>query len=129
MTYFQAYLLTRLDSFNAFFAGGVVLGVIILAVSACSLFWEGGKYKKYQSMVVLLGFCFIMVFSLLRVLTPTTKEAAFIYIAPAIINNQDVQKAIKKLPEFSGLGLEYLSEVLKEEIKDAKQQIKKFKEK
>ena len=125
MTYFQAYLLTRLDSFNGLFVGGIMLGVLILTLSTCPLFSEGEKYKKYQTKLVASGFCFLMIFSLLKALIPTTKEAAFIYIAPAIINNQDVQKTIKKLPELSGLGLEYLSEILKEEVRDTKQEINK----
>ena len=45
---------------------------------------------------------------------------AFIYIAPAIVNNKDVQKTIQKIPEFSGLGLEYINELLKTKIDEIK---------
>ena len=61
---------------------------------------------------------------LLKTLIPTTKEMAFIYIAPAIVNNKDVQKTIQKIPELSGLGLEYLTETLKGEINEVKGEVK-----
>ena len=41
---------------------------------------------------------------------------AFIYIAPAIVNNKDIQETFKQMPELTNLGLEYLKETLKEKI-------------
>lgn len=51
-------------------------------------------------------------------LLPTTKQAAFIFIAPQIIENGDVKDTFKNIPELSKLGTEYLKEILKEKIDD-----------
>ena len=121
MTYFQAYLLTRLDAFGNLFRAGILIGILVCFISLC-ISMEKCKWEKN---LTLKGMLIFALFALLKTLTPTTKEAAFIYIAPAIVNNQDVQKTIKKIPELSGLGLEYLGEVLKEKAKEEiKQQIK-----
>lgn len=133
MTYFQAYVLTRLDGLLDLFSTFEVISGIFLVLCGFFCFvsviaesdWEGFKPGRKKAIYIakcLIG-CFIIC-SFLKALTPTTKEAAFIYIAPAIVNNQDIQKTIKKVPELSGLGLEYLGEVLRQEIKDAKKEVK-----
>jgi len=132
MTHFQAYLLTRLDSlqylFQQFASITMVLVVANLIAQVLFLVWcytEADKSKvnlfrkkiaSYFKITVPLAIATLVIHSLI----PTTKEAAFIYIAPAIVNNQDIQKTINKLPELSGLGLEYLGEILKQEIKETK---------
>ena len=121
MTYFQAYLLTRLDSFssllNSLIAFGlaviVILCVILFAKAVEPEFCNGSNIKKYFFIILPIT----LLFSILNAMIPSTKEAAFIYIAPALVNNKDVQKTLKKLPELSGLGLEYLGDILKQEIK------------
>lgn len=119
MTYFQAYLLTRLDAlqdlgvFLITFAG---MGAILL-----TLLWKISE-EKWAKPFAITAYVLLFLGIIIGIGTPTTKEAAFIYIAPAIVNNQDVQKTIEKLPELSGLGLEYLSEILKQEIKDTKKE-------
>ena len=140
MTYFQAYLLTRLDSFQHLLGAiqvvaGILIFVNIVAQIIC-LVWiyeeeeeeEEEKNKasifcKKVSSYFKITIPLFIVILVIKSLIPTTKEAAFIYVAPAIVNNQDIQKTIKKLPELSGLGLEYLGEVLKEEIKEAKGEV------
>lgn len=138
MTHFQAYLLTRLDSFQHLLEGflGIVMALIVVngAVQivsflrynfACdeeeenkaSIFCK--KVASYFKITVPL----LIIAMVIKSLVPTTKEAAFIYVAPAIVNNQDIQKTIKKLPELSGLGLEYLGEILKQEIKETKSEV------
>lgn len=131
MTYFEAYLLTRLDSFGHFFC--ILFGISIIFFGISGIIWavgegewEDSKKKearkrwlpvvKYLLIVTAVsGFIFSLI--------PTTKEAAFIYLAPAIVNNKDIQKTIKKIPELSGLGLEYLGEILKSEIYESKKEI------
>lgn len=115
MTYFQAYLLTRLDDLRdlGFFLIVGALGHILL--------WKISEEKDAKPFAI-TAYIALFFGIIISIITPTTKQAAFIYIAPAIVNNQDIQKTIKKLPELSGLGLEYLSEVLKQEIKDNKKE-------
>jgi len=131
MTHFQAYLLTRLDSFQHLLQGLAGVAIILIVVNGIaqiisflvaddtndkSIFYKVASYWK----ITVPLFIVILV---IKSLIPTTKEAAFIYVAPAIVNNQDIQKTIKKLPELSGLGLEYLGEILKQEIKETKSEV------
>jgi hypothetical protein len=121
MTYFQAYLLTRLDSFSSLLNSLIAFGLVAIVILCVILFAEtvepefcnGSNIKKYFFIILPIT----LLFSILNAMIPTTKEAAFIYIAPALVNNKDVQKTLKKLPELSGLGLEYLGDILKQEIK------------
>ena len=137
MTYFQAYLLTRLDPFLALFSGLATIVLILIIINfiaqLMALVMRVESYgeaatknnslcKKVASYFKITVPLFIVILTI-KSLIPTTKEAAFIYVAPAIVNNQDLQKTIKKLPELSGLGLEYLGEILKQEIKDAKGEV------
>ena len=125
MTHFQAYLLTRLDSFQHLLQGLAEIAIILLVVNGIaqitSFLVTDDTYKvpSYFKITVPL----LIVILVIKSLIPTTKEAAFIYVAPAIVNNQDIQKTIKKLPELSGLGLEYLGEILKQEIKETKVEV------
>ena len=137
MTYLEAYILTRLDPLKSLLSGlSTHLSVLLLIF--CIVFgfsWlintvedlgERGdtivkNLKKILLFLIIPIFCVV---SLVKNLIPTTKEMAFIYIAPAIVNNKDVQKTIQKIPELSGLGLEYLTETLKGEIKEVKGEIK-----
>ena len=137
MTYLEAYILTRLDPLKSLFssasAGLTTLLIIFFIVFGFS--WlintvedlgERGdtivkNLKKILLFLIVPIFCVV---SLVKNLIPTTKEMAFIYIAPAIVNNKDVQKTIQKIPELSGLGLEYLTETLKGEINEVKGEVK-----
>lgn len=138
MTYFQAYLLTRLDAIQSFItflyitaSFIIIAAVFMILISAMNLdsrftddrrlYWE--NIQKKSLTYIKISIILIVSCQGIKALIPTTKEAAFIYIAPAIVNNQDIQKTIKKIPELSGLGLEYLGEILKSEIKDIKKEI------
>lgn len=129
MTYFQAYLLTRLDSFQHLLQGLSGVATILIVVNGVALIsllviddTDKSIFYKVASYFKITVPLFIVIL-VIKSLIPTTKEAAFIYVAPAIVNNQDIQKTIKKLPELSGLGLEYLGEILKQEIKETKVEV------
>ena len=138
MTYLEAYILTRLDPLKSLFssasAGLTTLLIIFGIIYAIS--WiviaieqlqntEVNKINKIIKKTILFLIIPVACLScLLKTLIPTTKEMAFIYIAPAIVNNKDVQKTIQKIPELSGLGLEYLTETLKGEINEVKGEVK-----
>lgn len=131
MTHFQAYLLTRLDGLNHYATVFTVLAFIISFLSSLAFVLSHDSFickdienTKRFGKIAIISLCIGLFFSLIKLLTPTTKEAAFIYIAPAIVNNQNVQETFKKLPELSSLGLEYLGGILKEEIGEGKKEIK-----
>lgn len=124
MNYFTAYLFTRLNSINNvadfLLATGIALIVIGLAASGLysieydfpkKLFREAISKIKYWAIFLLLIF----------LLVPTQKEAAFIYIAPAIVNNKNFKETIQQIPELSNLGLQYLNDLLREQVKEAAQ--------
>ena len=58
------------------------------------------------------------VFLTIATLLPTTKQAAFIWIAPQIVENGAVKDTVKNIPELTKLGTEYLKELLKEKVND-----------
>tara|TARA_R110000868_G_scaffold85668_2_gene240819 strand:- start:591 stop:1007 length:417 start_codon:yes stop_codon:yes gene_type:complete len=129
MTYFQAYLLTRLDAFQHLFGTLEQAAILLIVVNGVAQIIslaiammaqeEEKKVASYFKITIPLFIVILVIKSLI----PTTKEAAFIYVAPAIVNNKNIQKTIKKLPELSGLGLEYLGEILKQEIKETKGEV------
>jgi hypothetical protein len=51
-------------------------------------------------------------------LVPSTKQAAFIWIAPQIVENGAVKDTVKNIPELTKLGTEYLKELLKEKFNE-----------
>lgn len=133
MTYFEAYILTRLDPLKSLFSSlsellfFVFLFMVFVCVMGSAISYSGDfgedfsqsvkKFKKKFWFFILPVFC---ISCLIKNLIPTSKEMAFIYIAPAIVNNKDVQKTIQKIPELSGLGLEYINELLKTKIEEIK---------
>ena len=138
MTYLEAYILTRLDPFKNLFssASGWLMSLLIIFGIIYAISWiviaieqlqntEVNKINKIIKKTIHFFIITVVCLScLLKTLIPTTKEMAFIYIAPAIVNNKDVQKTIQKIPELSGLGLEYLTETLKGEINEVKGEVK-----
>lgn len=134
MTYFEAYILTRLDPLKNLFLSLSSKGIGVLIILFAILFTsflliesprdlEYDQQKTIKKIKNIFFFLIIPVYCLsfiIATLIPTSKEMAFIYIAPAIVNNKDVQKTIQKIPELSGLGLEYINELLKTKIEEIK---------
>lgn len=134
MTYFEAYILTRLDPLKSLFlslSGKNIGALIILFAILFTIFLltesisdlEEEQQRKIRKIKNIFFFLIIPLYCLsfiIATLIPTSKEMAFIYIAPAIVNNKDVQKTIQKIPELSGLGLEYINELLKTKIEEIK---------
>lgn len=134
MTYFEAYILTRLDPLKNLFLSlsskgigfliilfTILFTIFLLTVGSSDL--EEEQQRKIRKIKNIFFFLIIPVYCLsfiIATLIPTSKEMAFIYIAPAIVNNKDVQKTIQKIPELSGLGLEYINELLKTKIEEIK---------
>jgi hypothetical protein len=72
--------------------------------------------EKQTANIVLKGlFVTFLIFAFLVIIIPSQKEIAFIYIAPKLINNVDLQNVIKQIPEVANLGLGYLVDILKQQ--------------
>lgn len=134
MTYFEAYILTRLDPLKSLFLSlsNKNIGVLIIFFTILFTFFlltkslkdleeqQQRKIRKIKNIFFFLIIPLYCVSFVIATLIPTSKEMAFIYIAPAIVNNKDVQKTIQKIPELSGLGLDYINELLKTKIEEIK---------
>ena len=133
MSYFGMYLLAKLDILQTTFTVGgwfllIALGImllVILSIADCNSgsFFEFKNVKEafphYYSMIPFRKvFIVSVVFIILGLLLPTTKQAAFIYVAPQIIENGAVKDTVKNIPELTKLGTDYLKELLKDKIKE-----------
>ena len=126
MNYFGMYLLAKLDCWqNGTQNFGVILLVIAsiltiftLIVGGIELYSDGGESVKNLAKIFKLKMIFIVSAILLGIsmVLPTTRQAAFIYVAPQIIENGAVKDTIKNIPELTKLGTDYLKELLKEKI-------------
>lgn len=113
------YLLLLLDGFNT----------ATSIVAAFCLIWSGIVYvitstecdtevrnecikELYADLSLKVG----IICMFLAIFVPTTKQAALIYIAPKVVNNEVIENA----PEITKLGTEYLKELLKEKTNDIK---------
>lgn len=130
MTYLGMYILTKLDSWQnvSWRIGIVFLIASVLITAGCGIAASDARYgerfehwKKYIRIlrvnVLFNASIALMVFAQL---IPTTKQAAFIWVAPQIIENGAVKDTVKNIPELTKLGTEYLKELLKEKTNDIK---------
>ena len=112
-----AGVLTLIASIVLIVICAIVASDCVYNGSAKDVFKEWFRFLRTKVFVIVSIFCL-----LLSVLLPTTKQAAFLYIAPHIINNGEVQEAVKILPEIVKLGTDYLKEIVKgENNNDTKQ--------
>lgn len=135
MTYLGMYILTKLDSWQTMFqVGGWILLTLImglLVIVLCISDFNSGTYAQFKSIKEAFpyyykfipfrkAFIVSLVFITLGALLPSTKQAAFIWVAPQIIENGAVKDTVKNIPELTKLGTEYLKELLKEKTNDIK---------
>ena len=127
MNYLGMYILTKLDSWHSFtrFYGTVTIiaaGIILIGAIICCSDYYGDFTESLKKLIkslhiktVFISGVVLLVFSQLL---PTTKQAAFIWIAPQIIENGAVKDTVKNIPELTKLGTDYLKELLKEKINE-----------
>ena len=134
MTYLGMYLLTKLDNFRCFFdkmSGFMLIVFILLGIFTViySAFRAEDDYHRtyievfkevYNVTRLHIVFITMIVLTFIATLIPTTKQAAFIWVAPQIIENGAVKDTVKNIPELTKLGTEYLKELLKEKTNDIK---------
>lgn len=129
MNYLGMYILTKLDSWHSFTggygtvtlvaAGIMLIGAIIGCYDCYGDFTESLK-KLIKTLHINTMFISGIVLLVFSQLLPTTKQAAFIWIAPQIIENGAVKDTVKNIPELTKLGTDYLKELLKEKVNDIK---------
>jgi hypothetical protein len=111
ITLWDIYWITRLDGACLFLTFGAVISPI--AALMCMLFGEleeGSVWHFRKSIITLISL--VVVFSLLRVFLPSTKEAVAIYMVPKIVNNEQVQKLPDNAMKFLNTKLEsWISEM------------------
>lgn len=127
MNYLGMYILTKLDSWNSFTGKyGVVMLIIavimligsIIGCSDCYEDFTESLKKLIKSLHIKTVFISGIVLLVFSQLLPTTKQAAFIWIAPQIIENGAVKDTVKNIPELTKLGTDYLKELLKDKINE-----------
>lgn len=105
ITPMQMYWLLKLDDI----IGGCVLmcGVLLACMLLSVLIFcnanemENIKVKKYAGISFLLAMIGIIFFGAVRVFLPSTNQMAAIYMIPAIVNNERVQRIGNKTLDIS----------------------------
>lgn len=119
------YWLAILENIRQCASNFCVLAVIIAILSSVALFIgcveDVAELKKYTYKPFKVSWIVLAITSFLLTFVPTQKQAAFIVVAPAIIENKDVQDTLKNIPELTKLGTEYLVEMLKDAPKTSNQ--------
>lgn len=106
---FAIYMITRCDAINNLLTVLIVIFIVTFIINSIAVFvcisnhhdhiddvktsfWVDNikKFKRARNISLL----FSVVFMVLCVATPTTKEMAFIYVVPKIVNSEIVQKEI-----------------------------------
>lgn len=101
------YLITRLAGIK-FISGGlcIISFIMIIVLSICESDYEGGMKALFSSGWFKAVIITAVTSGLLFFAIPTPKEAVAIWLVPKIINNEDVQGSIEKLPKFANKYLE-----------------------
>ena len=108
------YLITRLGAINALLVTTSAASCITVVITMLCALDGGYTCKDVFGWRWYRGFIITAIAStLLFVAVPSTKEAVAIWFIPKVINNEDVQGSIEKLPKFAN---KYLEEQLKEYI-------------
>lgn len=120
MSHWTIYFILKLDAlcnffhFTAFISGGIALaagmGWFIWAMESCEAPSAVKIIKRALPACILLSF--------LYAITPTTKQAAAIYLIPKVVNNESVQNISNNTLK---LLEEYTSDLLRE-MKDKSEQ-------
>lgn len=125
---FGMYVLSMLDHWREilgmflFVATSALLVLTLTLLANADLCEEAGEklrdYFAENIKVFKVKFLFKIWVGILALylLMPTTRQAAFIIIAPQIIENGEARGAIKNIPELAKLGTDYLKEVLRQRM-------------
>ena len=99
--------------------GFILLSIAVIHITI-GYVAEGVKDEEYNSFLKrfkIKGLYILFIsFYTIAMLLPTTKQAAFIWIAPQIVENGAVKDTVKNIPELTKLGTEYLKQLLEEKV-------------
>lgn len=105
------YLLAILNNINIIV--GLTLGIsFIFSLMLILGYFIDAMDERLKNSIKISLIIFI-ISSFLFMFIPSQKQAAFIIIAPAIVENEDLQDTLKNIPEIAKLGTEYIKEMLK----------------
>ena len=134
MSYLGFYLLAKLNDIGfvlsvlsviGFICCALLLIPIVIMADVDSSYCEPDRAfnklfkQKLKDFMWCKIFTISAVFLTIATLLPTTKQAAFIWIAPQIVENGAVKDTVKNIPELTKLGTDYLKELLKEKVNDS----------
>jgi len=116
ITSFQIYWLLMLDNISMFFTFVSAISIIAIVFMFFGKLFdfqlERDREKKAFTKTTIVFLVFSMVTALIAIFTPNTRQMAAIIVAPAIINNKDVQQIPKRLLDVLGLSLDKLEKEL-----------------
>lgn len=116
MTHMFMYWFTRLDALDSAF----VFLTIATAIATCVSLLYGCIDEKLDVVrkAIKIGLPLFLLFGLATILTPTTKEAAVIYLIPKIVNNEKMQNiAGTSLSILESHATKYLESLVEPEDK------------
>lgn len=112
------YWIQRLDEINCMCAITLLVLVFIAVFTGVAYYCDNidraGKIFKRSIIGVVLCVCAL-------VFVPSTKQAAVMYVVPAIANNKNMQQVIKDVPELLELSTDWLKETIKTKRKNTKE--------
>lgn len=79
-------------------------------------FKENSLRRKFYAKLNKISAILFAIFLSLAVFLPSSKGIAFIYVAPKLIENDNVKETFANIPELAKLGTDYLKELLKEKV-------------
>ena len=105
------YLITRLDNIGLMSCIIMIMGIIGMIAGSviCAENSVLGKEIFKRSTIVTI------IFVLITILTPTTKEMATIIILPRIANSDSIERVQKDSGELYGLALDKLKKMLEKD--------------
>lgn len=111
MIYYLIAILTNIKMFLVVITIFLFCGCLAILISMADTHNTEKDLKQiYTDFKKMLSYFIIT--ALLLVFIPSQKQAAFIMIAPAIVENKDLKETVKNIPELTKLGTEYLKEML-----------------
>ena len=133
------YLLTIIDNLHCITASfSIVFGLTLLAITVINFVHivdniddiKLNRYLNFNANSIRRRFftklnkisAILFAISLsLAVFLPSSKGIAFIYVAPKLIENNNVKETFANIPELAKLGTDYLKELLKEKVNNDRQ--------
>ena len=106
------YLMFLADSLGAVFLMGMVLcSIVVLALCVYNMNENSPDRWEYTK-AIKNAFITGVIFMLMAMFTPSTKQCAIIWALPKIVNNEQVQELPKEALEIIGLKLEDIKDEL-----------------